>query len=766
QGQLGDGTFRTSSPYGSSIPVQVIGLPGGRKSVAIAGGGDHSLALADDGTMWAWGNGYQGQLGDGTFRTSSPFGSSIPVPVIGLPSSKRVLSIGTGWAHSFALLGDANQPPVAKCKNVTVSAGVNCTANALIDDGSFDPDAGDTITLSQSPAGPYSLGDTTVTLTATDSHGASSSCQATVTVVDTTPPMPNLVTLPTVTGQCSATIAAPTATDNCAGIVTGTTSDPLTYSSQGTFTVHWTYSDGHGNSSSQTQTVVVKDTMAPVPDVATLPIVSGQCSATIAAPPTATDECAGKITGTTTDAVSYTAQGSYTVTWHYNDGNGNESTQTQTVIVKDMTAPVPDVASLPAITGQCSATIAAPPTATDNCAGNVVGTTTDPLTYTAQGTYTLTWHYNDGNGHVSSQRQTVVVKDTMAPVPDLTTLPIVTGQCSATIAAPPTATDNCAGKIVGTTTDPLIYTAQGTYRVIWHFNDGNGNGSMQTQTVIVKDTIPPVPDVAALPDVTGQCSATIANVPTATDNCAGKVTGTTTDPLTYTAQGTYTVTWSYADGHGNQATQTQRVIVHDTTAPQIACPADLSLPCSVDLLVPVTFAVTATDNCDPAPVVVASPSSGSLFPVGITTVNCTATDASGNQSVCSFTVTRAPLDFTGFLSPMGGADASGGSYASPLRTFKLGSTIPVKFTASCDGAAVLSRIHRLQVIHYTSATTAGNPIDARPEDAATTGDQFRLVDGQWMFNLDTKGTGMSTGVWLIRATLSDGSQHSVWVQLK
>jgi len=80
-----------------------------------------------------------------------------------------------------------NQAPVAMCQNVTVSAGPNCTANASIDNGSFDPD-GDTITLTQSPPGPYPLGNTLVTLTVTDSKGASSQCTATVTVVDNTPP--------------------------------------------------------------------------------------------------------------------------------------------------------------------------------------------------------------------------------------------------------------------------------------------------------------------------------------------------------------------------------------------------------------------------------------------------------------------------------------------------------------------------------------------------------------------------------------------------
>ena len=80
-----------------------------------------------------------------------------------------------------------NLPPVAICRDVTVSADSTCTASASIDNGSFDPD-GDPITLSQSPAGPYLLGITPVTLTVTDSEGASSECVGKVTAVDTTPP--------------------------------------------------------------------------------------------------------------------------------------------------------------------------------------------------------------------------------------------------------------------------------------------------------------------------------------------------------------------------------------------------------------------------------------------------------------------------------------------------------------------------------------------------------------------------------------------------
>jgi hypothetical protein len=84
-----------------------------------------------------------------------------------------------------------NQPPVAKCKNITVSADSTCMASitpADVDDGSADPDVGDTIALSLDTSGPFGLGAHTVTLTATDSLGLTSSCMATVTVVDTTDP--------------------------------------------------------------------------------------------------------------------------------------------------------------------------------------------------------------------------------------------------------------------------------------------------------------------------------------------------------------------------------------------------------------------------------------------------------------------------------------------------------------------------------------------------------------------------------------------------
>jgi hypothetical protein len=106
---------------------------------------------------------------------------------------------GTG-AYYFLLPGDspaanrrsseiaANQAPVSRCRDAVAPADALCQGTASVDDGSFDPDPGDTFHCLQSPAGPFPLGNYAVTLTCTDERRASSSCQASVRVVDTIAP--------------------------------------------------------------------------------------------------------------------------------------------------------------------------------------------------------------------------------------------------------------------------------------------------------------------------------------------------------------------------------------------------------------------------------------------------------------------------------------------------------------------------------------------------------------------------------------------------
>lgn len=104
-----------------------------------------------------------------------------------------------------------------------------------------------------------------------------------------------------------------------------------------------------------------------------------------------------------------------------------------------------------------------------------------------------------------------------------------------------------------------IYTCQVS-------GSGACDGSF-TVSVVIGDNLAPVPNINTLPAITGDCHTVITNIPTATDNCAGTITATTADPLSYSIPGTYTIHWNYNDGNGNISTQNQTVIINAVQAP-------------------------------------------------------------------------------------------------------------------------------------------------------------------------------------------------------
>src|SRR5258705_12973159 len=75
--------------------------------------------------------------------------------------------------------------------------------------------------------------------------------------------------------------------------------------------------------------------------------------------------------------------------------------------------------------------------------------------------------------------------------------------------------------------------------------------------------------------------------------------------------------------------------VPDRTPPVITCPANIVVECTNSLGNAVGFAVTASDDSDTNVTVVCTPSSGSAYSLGTTTVVCIATDSSGNTNTCS-----------------------------------------------------------------------------------------------------------------------------------
>src|SRR5262249_7080428 len=151
-----------------------------------------------------------------------------------------------------------------------------------------------------------------------------------------------------------------------------------------------------------------------------------------------------------------------------------------------------------------------------------------------------------------------------------------------------------------------------------------------TFTVTVSDTEKPaVTCPANISTVTdpGKCTATVTYTPTATDNCPGVTVDANPKSGTAFPVGTTPVTVTAMDAAGNTTTCSFNVIVADTEKPAVTCPANKTVTGAPPGGVNVTYAApTATDNC-PGVTVVSTPASGSLFPVGTTTVTATATDA-------------------------------------------------------------------------------------------------------------------------------------------
>jgi hypothetical protein len=248
-------------------------------------------------------------------------------------------------------LQTSNQSPVAMCQGVMVSAGPSCTANASIDNGSFDPD-GDPITITQVPPGPYPLGTTTVRLTVEDDTGATDTCVATVMVVDNTPPMVNCpanIVTTTAPGQCSAVVSypVPTASDNCPSVMVSCNPASGSTFAKGTTVVNCTATDASGNTASCSFTVMVNDNEPPTVSCPAGTTVSANASCQALIPDvrggvTALDNCtpAASLTKSQSPtAGSLVGLGTHTIMVTVTDAAGNSRQCQTTLTVIDTTAP-------------------------------------------------------------------------------------------------------------------------------------------------------------------------------------------------------------------------------------------------------------------------------------------------------------------------------------------------------------------------------------------------------------------------------------------
>jgi hypothetical protein len=111
----------------------------------------------------------------------------LPISIGVYDCTTIVDTVGMRRSSDGALVAVLNSPPVAVCDHQAVCANpAGCTANVVLDAGSADPE-GQSLTLVQTPPGPYGLGTHRITLRATDAGGLSDTCSALVTVTDCAP---------------------------------------------------------------------------------------------------------------------------------------------------------------------------------------------------------------------------------------------------------------------------------------------------------------------------------------------------------------------------------------------------------------------------------------------------------------------------------------------------------------------------------------------------------------------------------------------------
>lgn len=142
-------------------------------------------------------------------------------------------------------------------------------------------------------------------------------------------------------------------------------------------------------------------------------------------------------------------------------------------------------------------------------------------------------------------------------------------------------------------------------------------------------------------------------------------------------KGSHTITLTVTDTGGGSDTDDVVVNIVDTTQPVIDCPDDvvvnLPLNSTATSMVVNYPAVTATDGCSSSVNVTSSPASGSIFPIGTTTVHASADDGTTTPSTCTFKVI-VQYNFAGFFQPVDNLPV--------VNVVQAGRAIPVKFSLS------------------------------------------------------------------------------------
>jgi hypothetical protein len=577
-----------------------------------------------------------------------------------LVSINAVDAAGHSSSATFAVtVRDTTPPLITTTGDVTAEAVTNAqtgggtrvsalsaTATDLVDGGPTPADCqADTNTL-------FPVGVTQVLCTSTDAHGNVGTATITVTIVDTTPP--HVLTSGDVTIEARST-AGEIFTFDAVGVDivdvgVAATCAPVsgTRFPLGATTVTCTATDDAGNTGTASFTVTVADTTAPA---FTLPAPLVIESPTGAGMPVSFEASALDLLDGARPVICAPASGSTvplgttTVVCTSSDTRDNTATGEFMVTVIDRTVPV--VTTSGDVTVE-AVSIGATPVSFSASATDLLDGPLPVDCFPASGhgfgigTTTVTCTATDPAGNAGSATLDVSVTDTTPPV---ITLPPAIAVGAAALSG--TAVTYMVSAIdLGIDVTPQCEPASGSVFPIGRTMvrctavDRTGNTATGTFTVTVTAPPPiiaPVSNVSA--EATSAAGATVLfTLPVAADSldpapvvtaspAAGSIFPIGNTPVTITA----------ASATGQVATTTFTVTVRDTTAPALLLPAPMVVEASGSDGAIVIFSVTATDAVS-AVTTVCSPASGTAFPIGTTTVNCTATDAAGNAAAGAFTV--------------------------------------------------------------------------------------------------------------------------------
>ncbi len=243
---------------------------------------------------------------------------------------------------------------------------------------------------------------------------------------------------------------------------------------------------------------------------------------------------------------------------------------------------------------------------------------------------------------------TTCAQDTIPPVitcPGDITLQAELGECTAEVTwTTPVVTDNCGDSTVTCSFLSGETFPVGLTTVTCTAIDSSGNVATCDFDVTVLENIPPLvlicpSDVTVSAD-SSMCNAAVNfNFPQVDLNCESIIVECDFPAENIFPVGITSIICNGTSSSGDTASCSFDVTVIDNEPPELICPGDIEVLAEPFTCIAAATWETpsATDNCD-STIVVCSFSSGDIFPLGTTTITCSATDLSGNTAECSFDV--------------------------------------------------------------------------------------------------------------------------------